>query len=145
MAPLKGSSKFQDHVAIEPAGVEASVKIAGLPIHKFSTEKAATGEELTVTVFTPFGILSTHPLAFVTINLTVKVPLVLKEWVGFCKVDVLFTPEEGSPKFQFHPVIADPPLTCDKSVNDIGSNGQATLPKVKLTNGLALICTRLVF
>ena len=120
LAPLRGSSKFQAQVAIEPVGVEASVNMAGLPRHMFSTEKEATGDGLTVTVFTPFGILSTHPFAFVTINLTVKVPLALKEWVGFGRVEVLFTPVEGSPKVQLQPVIADPPLTCDKSVNCSG-------------------------
>ena len=50
------------------------------------------------------GIVSAlvHPLVLMISRMTEKVPAAVKEWFGFCKVEVLLAPDNGSPKFQFH-------------------------------------------
>ncbi len=43
-----------------------------------------------------------------------------KVWVGFCAVLVFCTPEVGSPKSHFHPLMLCVPLTVDWSEKDTG-------------------------
>jgi hypothetical protein len=78
---------------------EESVNIVGLPTHAVSALNLAVG-----VAFTLIDLLieSKQPVVFVTVNLTVKLPLPVKLCVGFLRVDVFAFPEFGSPKFHDH-------------------------------------------
>ena len=56
-----------------------------------------------------------HPLSEVTVNITLYGPRPVNICEGVCMEDVFAVPEEGSPKFQLHPVIV-PGVTEDASV-----------------------------
>ena len=40
-----------------------------------------------------------QPFVLIIFRITIKVPAAVKACVGFCKVEILFAPESGSPKF----------------------------------------------
>jgi len=87
-------------------------------------------------------IESVHPSVLVTIRITSKVPAELKICDGFCIVDVLLTPEVGSPNSQYQLNKLFPPLMDDRSLNCTGCWLQAGV-KLKSAMGLATIITSL--
>ena len=56
----------------------------------------------------------------------------------------LDAPDAGSPKSQYHCIIAPSPLVCDKSVNCTGAPVQATEGKEKFAMGFACTVTGFV-
>jgi hypothetical protein len=109
--PGDPSPKFHDQeIMLVALGIDRSVKVVRLPTHAVSALKLATGNWLTDTVFT---MVSGQLLILLMISVTVKGPLDVKEWAGFCNGDVLLPPDTGSPKFQFQEMIGPPPFNCD--------------------------------
>ena len=111
MVPEEGSPKShtQEEILAEFA-IDESANWVGLPTQAVSAVNFATGAALMLTVLL---IESKHPVAFVTVKMTVKGPLWVKLCNGFFIVDVLGAPDVGSPKFHNHWVIALPPFICD--------------------------------
>ena len=133
--PLAGSPKFHSQATMVPAAVvDESENWVGSWAQAVLAAKLATGLGVTLTVWPPWT-LSMHPPALVTISLTVNTPPEVNMCTGFCRVDVLFVPEAGSPKFQLQAISGGPPLSWERSVNGTGAIAQAPVPALKLANG----------
>ena len=67
------------------------------------------------------GLVNTRliqPLSVVTISVTLYIPEAANSCVGFCKVDVLAAPLDGSLKFHAQ-LVRFPAFATDASVNEI--------------------------
>ena len=108
------SPKFQFHV--DTPEVDRSVKSVGTPMHTgLELKFAITGTVVTVAESV---IVSGQLLPDIAISVTVNVPPAENTWHGFCKVEVLFAPDAGSPKFQLHPLIV-PVGMVERSVKQV--------------------------
>ena len=88
-------------------GTERSVNVVTIPWHGASAEKSAIGR---AKISTDRVIEFIQLLMFVTVNVTVWIPVVVKVCEGFGNVDVLLVPEAGSPKFHCQIVMGPAPL-----------------------------------
>jgi hypothetical protein len=123
---------------LDAFGTDMSVKVVRPPTQAVSAEKSAAGNIFTETVLI---IVSWHPLMLLMIRVTVKDPLFVKAWDGFCMVDVLLTPDPGSPKFQFQEMTGLPPFSWEMSLNRTSELAQLTADQPKLAIGEGTLLT----
>src|SRR5512138_1370550 len=88
--------------------------------------------------------VSVQPLKLVMINVTsYQAPPKVNVWAGFCRLETLAMPDNGSPKFQSQEMICPPLFSSDRSVNWTSTSSQA--PEwVKLATGLGRTITSAV-
>jgi hypothetical protein len=138
LAPDAGSSKFQDHLESSPPAtiVDLSEKMTGAGKQTVGARALATGSGFTKTVFV---MESLQPAGEILYRETWNEPAVPYVWGGFCIVERLFTPDEGSPKFQDQFVIGAA-FRVERSVNKLGLFRQ-TVVELNLTAGTAFTVT----
>ena len=85
-----------------------------------------------------------HPLALVTVRVTVNGPRPLKLCVGFCRLEVLGAPDNGSPKSHNQVVMFPPPPVCDWSVNCTGCPTHVIVDILKFASGEGMLVTVLI-